>query len=251
MASGGTGMNLRLVATLAGYPRAPAGWPRSHGPDPPRGELARRGKRAAVYDGVPASREPRRSPASLQVVASGPCITSEVATLRRVLVHRPGGEVTRLSPDNLGSMLFDDVPWAEGAAAEHAAFCDLLRSRGVDVVHLTDLLADVLATDSVRASLIGDTLAVEDPPPSVVGPLTEYLESLDAPRLATALIAGVASDGLELPPTSLAAAAGDVHALAPLPNQMFTRDSSAWVHDRQVVGAMATPARRRERLHLL
>jgi arginine deiminase len=152
-----------------------------------------------------------------------PAITSEVAPLRRVLVHRPGAELERLTPDNMIELLFDDLPWAARAAAEHDAFCRLLTDRGVEVLQLADLLTDVVRSADHARELIARTTA--DPA------VRERLAALSPEALVQALIAGG-------------------HGLDPLPNQMFTRDSSAWVHDHEVVGALSTPARFRERLHL-
>jgi arginine deiminase len=174
-------------------------------------------------------------------------IASEVAPLRRVLVHRPGRELTRLSPDNMLDLLYDDVPWAEGAAAEHDAFRALLGSRGVEVLLLGELLEEVLGR--ARAEIIAGTVAAADTPPSLACALTDHLAGLDDRELAATLVAGVTLEELRAPAGSLAAAVG-APVLPPLPNQVFTRDSSAWVHGVQVVGGLATPARRRERAHL-
>ncbi len=70
-----------------------------------------------------------------------PWVGSEVATLRTVLLHRPGRELERITPANMHALLFDDVPWASRARAEHDAFADVLRSRGVGVLELQELLA--------------------------------------------------------------------------------------------------------------
>ncbi len=168
----------------------------------------------------------------------------------RVLLHRPGAELTRLSPDNMHELLFDDVPWAERAAAEHDLFSRMLRARGVEVLLLGHLLVEVLRDEAVRRAVICETLALDERAPSQARALAAHLDGLDAPALADALIGGVPGDALVVETSALGGAVGGRHALAPLPNQMFTRDSSAWIHDRQLVGSLAAPARRRERLHL-
>jgi arginine deiminase len=178
---------------------------------------------------------------ALRLVAgarAAPRVTSEVAPLRRVLVHRPGRELERLSPDNMAQLLFDDIPWRERAAAEHDAFCALLRGRGAEVLYVGDLLADVLRDVAVRRRLLDATLALARGGDA----LARRLGELGPQALAEALIAGVTRAELGEP--------ADGFALAPLPNHVFTRDSSAWVHDQEAVGALATRARRRERLHL-
>jgi arginine deiminase len=181
--------------------------------------------------------------------APAPCVTSEVGWLRRVLVHRPGGELDRLSPDNMTELLYDDLPWPEAARLEHDAFTALLRAQDVEVFLLGELLAGVLRDDAVRRKVIAATLLAEDPAPSLAEALRAHLGGLDAPALAEALVAGVTPR--ELSGQGLAALhRSTAFALRPLPNQLFTRDVSAWVHDRQAVGMLPTAARRRERLHL-
>src|SRR5689334_17222881 len=156
-----------------------------------------------------------------------PRVLSEAGRLRRVLVHRPGAELARLTPDTMRALLFDDLPWPERAREEHDAFTDLLRSRGVEVVYLDDLLADVLANADVRRDLIDATLRSERAEPG----LRRHLDALSEHALAEALIAGIRQgDG----------------GLAPLPNQVFMRDSSAWLHTLPAPIAFAQPARRRE-----
>src|SRR4051794_29444003 len=87
--------------------------------------------------------------------------TSEVGTLRTVLLHRPGPELRRLTPRNNDQLLFDGVPWVARAQEEHDAFAQALRDRGVEVLHLDRLLAEVLDFPAARAELIA--AAVDDP----------------------------------------------------------------------------------------
>jgi arginine deiminase len=169
-----------------------------------------------------------RLPARLRLVPSPrarPQVLSEAGRLRRVLVHRPGAELERMTPETMRELLFDDLPWPERAQEEHDAFTGLLRSRGVEVLYLDELLADVLAHTGARGDLIGSTRA--DPA------LRRHLDGLDDGALAAALIAGVSTP-----------------ALPPLPNQVFVRDSSAWMHQLPVPIAFAHHARRRETLLL-
>ena len=77
-------------------------------------------------------------------------VDSEVGTLRRVIVHRPGREHTRLTPSNAEELLFDDVIWVKRAKEEHDAFCEVMRDRGVDVLDAEQLLIDVLAVPEAR-----------------------------------------------------------------------------------------------------
>src|SRR3978361_2484375 len=100
-------------------------------------------------------------------VVSGPGVSSEVGRLRTVLLHRPGPELQRLTPRNNDKLLFDGIPWVSRAQEEHDAFAEALRSRGVEVLYLTDLLVETLAGEEARAHAIrgvtaslrlGDTL---------------------------------------------------------------------------------------------
>lgn len=175
-------------------------------------------------------------------------VHSEVGTLRRVMLHRPGRELKRLTPTNRDDLLFDDVLWVKRARQEHDAFADTLVERGVEVLYLQELLAEALAVDDVRSELIARTLDVAALGPRLTGEVSEWLSALDPATLAEVVIAGVTFD--ELPTrgdslTSQVAAAADF-VLPPLPNHLFTRDTSAWIADGVTINAMAKTARRRE-----
>ena len=77
-------------------------------------------------------------------MAGGLHVHSEIGELRRVMLHRPAGELLNLSPDTLGPLLFDDIPFLRVAQEEHDAFADMLRQEGVEVVYLEDLVAEAL-----------------------------------------------------------------------------------------------------------
>ena len=72
-------------------------------------------------------------------------VRSEIAPLKKVLLHRPGNELLNLTPDTLSRLLFDDIPYLPDAIKEHEEFVTILRSNGVEVVFLEDLMADVLS----------------------------------------------------------------------------------------------------------
>src|SRR3954453_2979350 len=122
--------------------------------------------------------------------------TSEVGTLRTVLLHRPGPELRRLTPRNNDQLLFDGVPWVARAQEEHDAFAQALRDRGVEVLHLDRLLAEVLDLPAARAELIA--AAVDDPRLGTTLQRTaaQHLEGLAPDDLAATLIAGLAHDEL-------------------------------------------------------
>ena len=75
----------------------------------------------------------------------GICVRSEINPLKKVLLHRPGKELLNLTPDTLGELLFDDIPFLKVAQEEHDAFAQILRDNGTEVVYLEDLMTDVLS----------------------------------------------------------------------------------------------------------
>jgi arginine deiminase len=181
------------------------------------------------------------------VDAAVPTVTSEVGRLRTVLLHRPGAELRRLTPRNSDQLLFDGVPWVRRAQQEHDAFAAELTARGVEVLHLDRLLAEVLTVPDARAELVA--AAVDDPRLGATLQRTAaaHLADLAPDDLAGALIAGLAHD--ELPGgRGLAFELMDKgdFVVPPLPNLLFTRDSSVWVGDQVAVTSLAMPARHRE-----
>jgi arginine deiminase len=172
---------------------------------------------------------------------------SEVGRLRTVLLHRPGPELRRLTPRNNDQLLFDGIPWVDRAREEHDAFAAALAERGVEVLYLDRLLTEILSFPSARAELIG--AAVDDPRlgATLQRAATRHLAWLDPEDLSAALIAGLAHDELR-GGRGLAyevMARGDF-VVPPLPNLLFTRDSSVWVADEVAVTSLAMPARHRE-----
>jgi arginine deiminase len=174
-------------------------------------------------------------------------VTSEVGRLRTVLLHRPGAELRRLTPRNNDQLLFDGVPWVARAQEEHDAFAAQLCDRGVEVLYLDRLLAEVMAVPTARTYVIAE--AVDDPRlgATLRHATTAHLEGLAPEDLAAALIAGVAHDELRggRGVAYQLMGRGDF-VVPPLPNLMFTRDSSVWVGDQVAVTSLAMPARSRE-----
>jgi arginine deiminase len=177
-------------------------------------------------------------------------VTSEVGRLRTVLLHRPGPELSRLTPRNNADLLFDGLPWVGRAQEEHDGFAAALRERGVEVLYLTDLLVEALEVEAARAAVIDSAVA-----PPVVGPLLadvlrRWLTDLPSADLAQVLSAGITHD--ELPAhgadgvVARLAAEGEF-VVRPLPNLLFTRDSSVWVDDHVAVTSPSMLARARER----
>jgi arginine deiminase len=176
-------------------------------------------------------------------------VGSEVGRLRRVMLHRPGLELQRLTPSTARELLFDGVLWVGRAREEHDAFAAALASRGVEIVYLDDLLADVLELPDVRETL------VEHLDPDLLGPtlgpeVRAWLMALPSPDLAQHLVAGVTFDELPFASDSIVARMQRGYVAPPLPNTLFMRDSSAWIYGGVTVNTMAKPARVRESLHL-
>jgi arginine deiminase len=177
-------------------------------------------------------------------------VDTEVGRLRSVLLHRPGPELTRLTPRNNDQLLFDGIPWVARAQQEHDAFAAALTARGVEVLLLADLLARTLARPDARRAAIAEVLDQRRLGPPLAAALGEHLASLPDQALATALMAGLTFAEL-----SGNDAAGSLvrtmhpasdFVVDPLPNLLFTRDSSVWLADRVVITSLALPARRRE-----
>lgn len=174
-------------------------------------------------------------------------VTSETGRLRTVLLHRPGNELKRLTPRNNDRLLFDGVPWVSRAQEEHDAFAQTLRDRDVEVLYLTDLLTETLADDDARGLAIEDALASLHLGDTLRTYLRSALSDLDPATLTETLTAGLRNDevrgGQGLVTTLLP---GDEFLIDPLPNLLFTRDSSLWIRDRVTITSLAMPARARE-----
>ena len=179
-------------------------------------------------------------------------VGSEIGRLRQAIVHRPGLELSRLTPDNIASLLFDDVMWASKAKEEHDAFAEALRDRGVEVHLYGHLLAEVLDRPEGRAFVLDRLCTPQNLGPSLVDPVRRLFEDLEGPDLAEYLIGGVLKADLHpLRTHSLKweMLRADDFVLTPLPNHLFQRDNSCWIYGGVTINPMAMPARRRESLH--
>jgi arginine deiminase len=182
-------------------------------------------------------------------------VHSEVGKLKKVLVHRPGRCLERLTPANRAEFLFDDVVWVERARREHDAFTDVLRDRGVEVFYLQDLLAETLdASREARHHIIDRAVSSYTVGLSLVNELREWLFALDSHNLSDVLVGGLLISELkgldlaELNRHSLGAVLAEPNSfvLPPLPNSVFMRDSSAWVFGGVVLPPLFWHARRLE-----
>ena len=187
-------------------------------------------------------------------------VQSEVGVLRKVIVHRPELSLKRLTPGNHDELLFDDVLWVEQAQREHDAFVEVLKSRGAEVFYVQDLLSEALAaSDVARDKIIEHVAGAFTVGWSAADEVQALLQSLKPDVLAKHLLGGmtIGESGLDmqkLGQVSLLAAASDdedAFLLPPLPNTLFTRDSSCWIYGGVSVNPMYWPARRREAFNMM
>ncbi|MDZ7839313.1 MAG: arginine deiminase [Gammaproteobacteria bacterium] len=185
-------------------------------------------------------------------MAMQPGVHSEVGKLRNVLVHRPGLELTRLTPDNREALLFDDVIWVKQARIEHHEFEDAMRYRGAEVLFVRELLEETVRNPEARRWILDRRINENTVGVGLTADLHAALTEMDAERLSSVLIGGMSRAELPFEPRGVL---GQVlnpedFILAPLPNQLFTRDSSCWVHGGVTLNPMYWPARRLETLNL-
>jgi len=177
---------------------------------------------------------------------------SEVGKLRTVMVHRPDLAHERLSPTNCHELLFDDVIWVRRARQEHDAFVDLMREDDVEVLVFHDLLTETLEHKKGREWILDRRFRPEEVTAVFSEPLTEWARGLPAADLATMLTGGLTEQEL---PDDIRTAIGRAmkptdFVLPPLPNQLFMRDTSAWLYGGVSINPMFWPARQHETLNL-
>jgi arginine deiminase len=181
-------------------------------------------------------------------------VDSEVGRLRQAILHRPDLELKRLTPTNHDEYLFDDVLWVKHARQEHDAFADTLRDAGVRVHLLHELLAETVAIPEAREHILSGTFEERVYGPMALDALHGVFSQMDDVELTTVLIGGMTKrELLELAPEPASvvvqALDPDDLLLPPLPNHLFTRDTSAWVYDGVSINAMRKRARMRETIH--
>jgi arginine deiminase len=179
-------------------------------------------------------------------------VASEVGTLRSVIVHRPDLAHERLSPTNCHELLFDDVIWTRRARQEHDAFVDVMRDRDVEVLLFHELLSETLGDRAARDWVLERKLRPEEVTTIFARELTTWMSEMPAEELATRLTGGVTLAEL---PEDIVTAVGRAmrptdFILRPLPNQLFMRDTSAWIYGGVSINAMFWPARQHETLNL-
>jgi arginine deiminase len=181
-------------------------------------------------------------------------VDSETGRLRRVILHRPDLELKRLTPGNKDALLFDDVLWVRRASEEHDGFADVLRERGVLVHLFGDLLRESLDIPVARKLVLDRVFDEKEYGPLATDHLRAAFDELSTADLVEALVGGMTKrEFLEVypEPTSVRfhVMEPDDFLLDPLPNHLFTRDTSAWIYDGVSINAMRWPARQRETVH--
>jgi arginine deiminase len=172
---------------------------------------------------------------------------SEVGRLRRVMVHRPGLEHTRLTPSNAAELLFDDVLWVSRAKAEHDMFRNVMQERGVEVFEAEQLLAEALALPEAREWVCGHILSERQVGINASKVAREWAGTADAATVAEFLVGGITRADVQqdaglmwqmADPTTM--------LLPPLPNFLFQRDCSCWIFNGVTINPMTKPARQPE-----
>ncbi len=180
-------------------------------------------------------------------------VHSEVGTLRTVLVCAPGKAHQRLTPSNCDDLLFDDVMWVENAARDHFDFVTKMRERGVEVLEMHHLLAETLAIPQARTWLLDHAVSVDDVGIGLADEVWSYLNELSDADLAETLIGGLSTfefpggkgDLMRLVRDSYGVAE---YLLPPLPNTIYTRDTTCWIYGGVTLNSLQWRARRGETL---
>ncbi len=177
-------------------------------------------------------------------------VHSEVGKLRKVMVCRPGLAHLRLTPENCHDLLFDDVICVQEAEKEHFAFAQMMRERGIDVVDMHDLLAETLEDAAARDWVLSRKITPDSVSRIGLEELRAWLNEMPSRELAERLIGGITTG--EVPIESYARLNGYIDPIRfivpPLPNTLFTRDTTCWIYGGVSLNPMYWPARRQETL---
>jgi len=181
-------------------------------------------------------------------------VHSEVGTLHKVLVCSPGLAHERLTPTNCDDLLFDDVLWVQNARRDHFDFVSKMRERGVDVVELHNVLTETMSNPEAKAWLLDREIVPNDVGLGLVDDIRAFLDAQEPRRLAELLIGGMSTRDL---PTDVASgyralaresAGVTEYLLPPLPNTLYTRDTTCWIYGGLTLNPLFWPARHDETL---
>lgn len=181
-------------------------------------------------------------------------VDSEVGPLRQVLLHRPGLELKRLTPGNKDALLFDDVLWVQRAQEEHDRFADVLRAHGVTVHLFGELLRETLELPEARGYVLDRIFDDRIYGPLAIDALRNCFDAMDVDVLTEHLVGGITKREMleRIPePASMAfhVLGIDDFVLEPLPNHLYTRDTTAWIGGGVAINSMRKKARMRETVH--
>jgi arginine deiminase len=192
--------------------------------------------------------------ASVGLDASAYGVHSEVGKLHKVLVCAPGLAHARLTPTNCADLLFDDVMWVENAQRDHFDFVTEMRARDIEVVELHDVLAQTVAQHDARAWLLDRKITANEVGLGLIDETRSFLDGLDDRALAEYLIGGLATTDLpgDLRGGYLALAREKLgvrdYLMPPLPNTLYTRDTTCWIYGGVTLNPLFWPARHDETL---
>lgn len=179
-------------------------------------------------------------------------VHSEVGTLRKVMVCAPGRAHARLTPSNCDELLFDDVMWVENAKRDHFDFMTKMRDRGVDVVEMHTMLAETVAVPEAKKWILDNQVVPNQVGLGLVDEIRSYLEGLEPRELAETLIGGLSTEdfpethGGEMLKLVRDAAGVTEYLLPPLPNTLYTRDTTCWIYGGVTLNPLFWPARHEE-----
>jgi arginine deiminase len=179
-------------------------------------------------------------------------VHSEVGKLHKVLVCAPGLAHTRLTPSNCDALLFDDVLWVDHAKRDHFDFINKMRDRGVDVVEMHNLLAETVAVPEGKKWILDNQVIPDQVGLGLVDEIRSYLEGMDPRKLAETLLGGLSTEdfpethGGEMLKLVKDAAGVTEYLLPPLPNTLYTRDTTCWIYGGVTLNSLYWPARHEE-----
>ena len=179
-------------------------------------------------------------------------VHSEVGQLRKVLVCAPGRAHQRLTPSNCDDLLFDDVLWVDNAKRDHFDFITKMRDRGVEVLEMHNMLTETVAIPEAKKWILDHQIVPNQVGLGLVDEIRSYLEGLSDRELAETLIGGLST--VEFPETHggemlklVREAAGVTeYLLPPLPNTLYTRDTTCWIYGGVTLNPLYWPARHEE-----
>ena len=179
-------------------------------------------------------------------------VHSEVGQLRKVMVCAPGRAHQRLTPSNCDELLFDDVLWVDNAKRDHFDFMTKMRDRGVEVLEMHNLLAETLAVPEAKKWILDHQVVPDQVGLGLVDEIRSYLEGLSNRELAETLIGGLSTyefpetHGGEMLTLVREAAGVTEYLLPPLPNTLYTRDTTCWIYGGVTLNPLYWPARHEE-----